>query len=88
MICPHCKKRLIISVKRAKSERNEYWVKRHINSGRAKVRQSLDMVGKCIDCGGDDVEGASWRCRKCKRNRKQAQDREYDIRRMRREVAA
>lgn len=87
MICPHCKKRLIITVNRAKSERNEYWVKRHIDSGRAKVRQSLDMVGKCIDCGGE-VDGSSWRCNKCKRDRKQMQDREYEVRRMRREVAA
>lgn len=86
MICPHCKKRLVVTIKRAKSERNEYWVKRHIESGKAKVRMSLDMVGKCIDCGSDDVEGASWRCKECKRKRKQTQDCEYQVRKERKVV--
>ena len=78
MICPHCKRELIVkvAVRRGESKRHAYWQKRHIESGKAKVRTSLDQLGKCMRCGCE-VEGRNECCETCKRELRRKRENEY-----------
>ncbi len=67
MICPHCKREIefVVTIKRASSERKEYYRNRYLNSGKAKIRTSINQDGKCIDCG-EPVDGMRWYCDGCR----------------------
>lgn len=78
MICPHCKKEIVVktTVHRAPSKRHAYWQKRHIESGKAKIRTSVDQLGKCVGCGAE-VEGKKEYCKRCERIRKNERDKQF-----------
>lgn len=63
MKCPHCGETVYISLC-VPVNRTRYYQIRHIESGRAKIRTSVDQIGKCVDCGEPSV-GRKWRCVKC-----------------------
>lgn len=64
MNCPHCGKDIY-----AKSRRL-YFAKRHIDSGKAKVRTSVEQIGVCLTEGcNNEVKGRRWYCTKCRSQR-------------------